>query len=194
MAQIPDSRKYTTGTGKSKPGDVPFKRVTVPTPPTRGTRSSSPGGAVFVFGLICLGVLAIAIGANQAPSNNPAPPPPSVQPQVNSRSPAPPQPPQPKQISVAKFLPLVLTYPRPGPPITRSQYWPDFEVWQWGGRSFRLRHAPTKPDGATRPYIYLCVVNGGLDWCWPNPPIANARDCTNNTGIKGWCWQELEWR
>ena len=111
---------------------------------------------------------------------------PTQSPTVQRRPDAPPtRTPQPVQVT--RFQPLEPDqYSRPVPTPVRTHYWPDFEVWQWAGRSWRLPHPPEVK------YRYLCNVNG-LRWCWHNPPNPVARPCTNN-GVNGWCWQETEYR
>ena len=63
------------------------------------------------------------------------------------------------------------------------------DVFRWRGECWFLRH-----NG--EPYRSLCVVHGGLHWCWPLRPNASAVPCkSSDTGEDGWCWKsEVSYR
>jgi hypothetical protein len=79
-------------------------------------------------------------------------------------------------------------YPSPFPPPVFLGRDPSngFLVYGWAGRRWGL--SPPPPNN---PYSYLCVVNGGLKYCWNNPPNGTAHSCTRRSdGQQGWCWEE----
>jgi len=85
-----------------------------------------------------------------------------------------------------QFAPVLEQYQRPYPlPMIIGRHPTNGDlIFNWEGRRWVI------PD-AHKPYRYLCVVNGMLKMCWPEPPNPTATPCTRNSdNLRGWCWRE----
>lgn len=173
--------------------DCDEEYVSTPKPPTtpdQGKRVSSGYSFLSFVGLVALALLAIGI-LTHIPSTSLFTSGPQVmtQPQATQPEmpiPHPQRPLQPQRpVPQSRFAPVVSNQnPSPNPPPVFAGRHPtngDF-LYNWGGRQWII------PQN-NRPYRYLCVVNGGLNVCWPNPPNQAAVPCRSND-VPGWCWNE----
>jgi hypothetical protein len=169
------------------------KVIAVPGDPGGGGCATIVGGVtlVLIFGAVMV-VVRACVGDNTAvkvqnqpvkvtvPQQQPPIQRPIVQPNL---PPAPPAAPQPRTI----FVPLgPHQYPTPDPMPTflGGEANSGEMMFAWGSRRWFLSPEPNKP------YHYLCVVNGNLNWCWPDPPNDLAHECSRSSdGEKGWCWE-----
>lgn len=145
------------------------------------TRKSPGGGGwgPWIVGLFLLVAMAAGIeGYFKGPATSAVPAP----------APAPrPAPPPPRPISEIHFVAIgPQQFPSPFPrPDALGRTADGKQVFGWRGRRWFL--SPPPPNR----YAYLCD-NGGLSWCWRNPPNPSAAPCRqNNTGLQGWCWKLL---
>lgn len=106
---------------------------------------------------------------------------------LQSRPTPPQQTPAPAVMPTIRFAPVgsqQFPSPAPMPAYLGREPTNGLQVFGWAGRRWFL--SPPPPGH----YAYLCV-NGGLSWCWRNPPNFRATACVRRgDGAQGWCWKE----